>query len=805
MNGAGRLLLTIVLSCSLAYAGDNRWTSGGPYAGNIYEIVFQPANGKPIFATSGSGLHRSTDEGTSWKRVGDNAVVRFNPRDPKTLIMATTSIHRSTDQGETWQEMSNNPLDGVGFHDIEFNPDDPSILYSLNEFWGGATRRRVLKSTDGGTTWAPKLAKPLDMLEYDLAVDPTDGEIVHASIGGKVYKSTDAGESWRTSCAGMQTGLAYRLAVDPLNPRTIYAAGGPAYKSTDGGGTWSILAQNSFSMICVDPSTGHVYAAARGGVLKSTDGGGNWVQLDVDPEMNWISTVAVHPSKPNLVLAGGDGQGVFRSTNGGKLWLPANKGLDAMDAGCLLHRATGKGRLLTMGVGPIFESRNQGASWQPLSFGVTDSAAWHGQVHPKNPDLIAAAGYFDQRSLPVAISTNGGATWAFPYPTPGSTGLQVAWHPTDQSTLYVSLIDFATDPNTYLGIAKSTDRGGTWRFVNKGLTERDVIKMAFDPANASKMYAGTMSGVFFVSEDGGESWRRRGEIEGNQFRAIVPHPSRRDVIFAATSPGGLYSSTNGGKSWQSRGVSGSAAVAFSPFNPRTMLAGSSNGLVVSTDEGETWSNFDSNGLGNVLVRDILFDPTNAWRVFIGTTRGVFSYTQKTSPGGPVIEQLAPPYGKAGEVVTINGRSFGSTQGTSRVTFAGIDAGVAQAWSDTSIRVAAPSGVRTGPVSVTVGSKKSNTFEFIVLPATGSVEPTSGPASGGTKVTITPPPGTVSGEFNILFGSTLAYDPRMIAPDVIVCATPPGTGTVDVKVSTVLTTTTVGTFTYEAGTKDTGSR
>lgn len=244
------------------------------------------------------------------------------------------------------------------------------------------------------------------------------------------------------------------------------------------------------------------------------------------------------------------------------------------------------------------------------------------------------------------------------------------------------------------------------------------------------------------------------------------------------------------------GLEGAHTVAFLPSDPHTLLAGGWGSLVVSTDDGETWSNFDTNGLGDVAVRTIMVDPADNERFFIGTNRGVFSYTQKRTPGGPVIQQLAPAYGKAGDAIAINGKAFGPTQGTSRVLFAGTDAGPAQAWSDTSVRVTIPNGVRTGPLTVSVASKQSNAFEFLVVPAAGNVEPTSGSASGGTKVIIVAPTGTTGGQFSVLFGSTLAYEPRVIDADIILCTSPPGTGSVDVKLTTVLTSATVGTFTYD---------
>ncbi|MEW6363946.1 MAG: IPT/TIG domain-containing protein [Acidobacteriota bacterium] len=216
----------------------------------------------------------------------------------------------------------------------------------------------------------------------------------------------------------------------------------------------------------------------------------------------------------------------------------------------------------------------------------------------------------------------------------------------------------------------------------------------------------------------------------------------------------------------------------------------------STDHGESWAAFDSTGLGAFTIRRLLTDPTNRNRLFVATDRGVYSYTRKAAGNGPVIEQLLPAAGKAGDTISVNGRGFGAVQGTSKVLFRSTDAGVARRWSDTSIKVTVPNGVQTGPVTVVVLNKKSNPYEFIAVPPSGNVYPTSGPAAGGTRVTILAPSGTSGTQFNVLFGSAVAGNVRFTQPNVITCDSPAGTpGTVDVKVASSVTSTTVGTFTH----------
>src|SRR5689334_10931385 len=79
-----------------------------------------------------------------------------------------------------------------------------------------------------------------------------------------------------------------------------------------------------------------------------------------------------------------------------------------------------------------------------------------------------------------------------------------------------------------------------------------------------------------------------------------------------------------------------------------------------------------------------------------------------------ITSLSPTSGVVGTSVTITGTKFGTSQGTSTVTFNGTTA-TPTSWSATNIVVAVPSGATTGNVVVTVSGVASNGVAFTVLP------------------------------------------------------------------------------------------
>jgi len=168
----------------------------------------------------------------------------------------------------------------------------------------------------------------------------------------------------------------------------------------------------------------------------------------------------------------------------------------------------------------------------------------------------------------------------------------------------------------------------------------------------------------------------------------------------------------------------------------------------STEEllSVTWNSSDttiasvSNDSGNDSFASGVSSGTATITACAGFTCGSTTLTVGTSGAqGPTITALSPSVGQAGTIVTISGANFGTTQGTSTVSFNGTPATPA-AWSptSTSILVPVPSGATSGNVVVTVGESQSNGVPFTVGEPT--LEITS-PADGavvneGDQLTVT---------------------------------------------------------------------
>jgi hypothetical protein len=189
---------------------------------------------------------------------------------------------------------------------------------------------------------------------------------------------------------------------------------------------------------------------------------------------------------------------------------------------------------------------------------------------------------------------------------------------------------------------------------------------------------------------------------------------------------------------------GLVSIAISPANPSIVLGSSQHFAATGTFSDNstqvlvsaTWTS------SNSPIATVSNDATNyanAWTLALGTstlsacTGSICGSTTLTvGVPTPAILSLSPTYGPLGANVTIAGTNFGTTQGTSTVTFNGTLASIAS-WGATSIQTQVPQGATSGNVVVTVDGAASRGVPFTVAPNIISLSPVEG--SAGTVVTI----------------------------------------------------------------------
>lgn len=194
----------------------------------------------------------------------------------------------------------------------------------------------------------------------------------------------------------------------------------------------------------------------------------------------------------------------------------------------------------------------------------------------------------------------------------------------------------------------------------------------------------------------------------------------------------------------------------------------------------------------------------------GTTAAGFSFftvtggTGGTGTGAPAVTSLTPTSGAAGSSVVIAGSNFGAVQGASTVTFNGTSAGLATAFSATSITVNVPAGATTGNLLVNTANGSSAPGQLFTVSGTtvgggapaisGGLTPTSGAVGSSVVITGTGF-GATQGTSTISFNGMDAGQASAYSDTSITVAVPAGAGTGDVLIKTANGTSQAGvTFT-----------
>ncbi len=298
----GRLWATVGAALFRGVDGGTRWVQatppfqgylGGPLAVGdssalLAAVPVQTPHGPLTYA-----IRTMADGGASWKTVltvrsFDVSRIRAAPSRPSTIYAAWGSLasgpfrlYRSTDDGETWELRSEDgaPLPFYGPYDLAVSPSSADVVYLSGAHYDASASRyeRILiRSDDGGSTWAPADAGLAAGGLVQLAVDPQDADLVYAGTDDGVWKSTDGGRSW--SRAGL-AGQNVLILIAPAVPGRLYTVlDGRVLRSDDAGATWrgwsrGLKVSFVFSLVADPGDPRRLYATTSNGVwaLSETD------------------------------------------------------------------------------------------------------------------------------------------------------------------------------------------------------------------------------------------------------------------------------------------------------------------------------------------------------------------------------------------------------------------------------------------------------------------------------------------------------------------------------------------------------
>jgi photosystem II stability/assembly factor-like uncharacterized protein len=351
-------------------------------------LLVDPASGD-LRSFDFSGIGIAADEGATWhfEPLGTScglrsyprptAKIRFAPGRTYTVVSGLLWVNRNGQAG--WSVLGRDLVDEC----IAIN--DVAVDARPNVLWAAASHA-VYRSRDNGATWTQSLG-PVPVGDGGLpfqGVTVLDSRTILFS-GYGIWRSGDRGANWTETMSGLALydqfdepvfqRAVYRVRVDPDNPQIVYAGvidSGERhplrlfpnlYQSLDGGRTWRHISDQGYT-VAIDPSNPKtLYLGTPDGLLRSRDRGRHWTKISdfaigVGGFVANGSDLLVDPRNPRVLYAArgdeGEGNGVWRSVDGGVTWSPLQIGLDSLPAFELFPDPRRPGRLFVASEG-LFE------------------------------------------------------------------------------------------------------------------------------------------------------------------------------------------------------------------------------------------------------------------------------------------------------------------------------------------------------------------------------------------------------------------------------------------------------------------
>lgn len=608
------------------------WSSIGPFGGEIADVAASPVDPNLLLAglapaNSSGTLFRSVDGGAHWSAVStfdNNSVwdVEFTPTGTA-YVGTNESVWRSTNGGANWTRLQL----GIGLNDqvfdVSVDPNTATTLWvGVGDAQGNQTQT-VLRSTDGGTTWAnrtPPMATPISC--KGIAIKRTDSTRIYACFagafgGGALWVSTNGGNSWMNR----STGLPDR----PMN---------------------DVIHDGTRVLVC----GGQLFGSQTFGLYASTNDGQNWTPLHAGWPSLVINDIAQDPVNPTTFLVASQGRGVFQSTNNGTSWSYGIGGTGTFPVNSVRFAPGSSSRIL-LGLNSlgVWQSLDSGTSFNAINTGIAGVNTVNIAGNPVNPQEYAVS-FQGANDGGIYTSLDAGQTWELE-PLPGTRYTDVVFSPAG------ALYAISDGPSSIApeGIYRR-NLDGTWTGLGPDqgpLFETELRAFVFSSYNSNLILASGddfgvagSEGTVWISTNSGSTWTKTYEGPAGDIVfdvAWVDDGTDMTAVGAVTNfggAGGALRCTDGGWTWvnSSAGIPGDArgcALSSPPGQPMTfyyadmMYSIGSGGLYKTTNAGLTW--LPTGYVGTGAVTDVLCDPVNADNIFIG--RPAPEFVLASSNGG----------------------------------------------------------------------------------------------------------------------------------------------------------------------------
>src|SRR5579872_1362390 len=389
-----------------------------------------------------------------------------------------------------------------------------------------------------------------------------------------------------------------------------------------------------------------------------------------------VVAVAGHPSDPKTFYFGACAGGVWKTTNGGQYWECVSDGFLKTAAVGAIAVSDSDPNVIYAGMGEtcirgnvshgdgVYRSTDGGKTWAHLGLADTRHIA-RVRIHPDNPDhvYVAALGHAfgPNKERGLYRSTDGGRSWEqilFRDETTGAIDLSMDSH--NPRILYAAFWDVQRQPwhlrsgGPGSSLYRSIDGGDTWQEItrNEGLPQGVLgkIGVAVSPAKPDRVWAliEAKDGALFRSDDGGDTWQRLSEEGGLRRRNwyyIHLYAAPRDADTCWVLNMACWKSTDGGATFSPVPTphGDNHDLWIDPRDTDRMIEGNDGGACVTYNGAVSWSTLWNQPTAQFyhVTTDNQFpyrlygsqQDNSALSVPSASVQGVISTTEWFVPGG----------------------------------------------------------------------------------------------------------------------------------------------------------------------------
>lgn len=558
---------------------------------------------------------------------------------------------------------------------------------------------------------------------------------------GTIFLSTNGGHDW-SRFAHLGSSEEYvidHIVIDPQNSQKMYVSAwsvenqqtGDFFRSTDGGKNWEsvpVMHGKSIRAMSISASDSKVLVAgALDGVYRSNDAGRNWQKISsAASEVKNVESIAVDPANPNVVYAG-TWHLAWKTSDGGANWQHINKGMiDDSDVFSIIVDESNPSVVFASACSGIYKSESAGEQFSKIQgipfsarrtrvlkqdpsnpavvYAGTTEGLWKTGDSGKSwkrmtgPEVVVNDVLVDPRnSQHVLLATDRSGVLSS---TNGAESFVASNHGYTHRYVTAILAD-RKDPNTiYVGVVNDREQGGVfvshdagqnWKQKSAGLDGRDVftLKQAAD----GDLIAGTNRGVFELTRTAVD-WTPVNNVVEEKLTSHVVKGHRvtsksfaRSVLTArvndiditanrwlAATSNGLFVSSNDGEKWNGGPVLGKSDFVSVQSDGDFIALATHNGVLVSSDNGKTWR--ESSGLSRYVsfIRSVTVTPDKA--ILVASREGAFR-SPNAGEGWEHMQNGLPDKNISSITYDRNGNRLLATSTETGVVFESADGG--QSW------------------------------------------------------------------------------------------------------------------------------